>query len=291
MPMRKCIGHKKGIYKKAGMAVLFLLVLLLGLVGYARFIEPERLIVRTFDVKVKKAVSPCRIIFFTDTHFGKLYDVSHMEDIVEKINQRQPDIVVFGGDLLDNYARDRDAMDVEYLIRELKKIHSKSGKYAVWGNHDYGGGAVRIYEDLMTRGGFTLLRNESIDIKEYGIHITGYDDFLMGQRDTALHKTKTDLFHLILSHEPIVSTLIENTGENFMLSGHTHGGQITLPFMNRRFLPEGSGKFVKGFYTKEEIGTSTSIQMVTSSGIGLTKVPLRFMNVPEIIEINLSGTQ
>lgn len=273
---------------------LFMFMLTIGLIflsalGYAHFIEPELLTVRSFDIKTDKSVKPCTIVFFSDTHFGKYYDVGHAEDIVKKINQNNPDIVVFGGDLLDNYARDRNIMDLEYLKEQLKNIEAKTGKYAVWGNHDYGGGAVRIYEDFMSSCGFELLDDESVVLEDYGIKLIGYDDYLMGWTDPSLYKIKSEFYNVIIAHEPVVSQFIESKSENFLLTGHTHGGQVNIPFLTSELLPEGSAQFIKGLYTQQEIGTTVSLTMYTSSGIGMTRYPFRFQNIPEIVKINLQG--
>lgn len=273
--------------------LLVALVMMLGfalVIGYARFIEPNLLTVKSFRLEAEKAIEPCTVLFCTDTHFGKYYDVSHVTKIVKKINQENPDVVVFGGDLLDNYARDRGDMDLEYLKEELKKVEAKIGKYAVWGNHDYGGGAVRIYEEFMTSCGFQILDNESVVLENYGIRLIGYDDYLMGWTDPSLYQIESELFNVIIAHEPIVSRFIESESENFMLSGHTHGGQVNIPFVTAKLLPEGSGQFRKGFYTKEEIDTDVSLKMYTSSGIGMTRYPFRFLNIPEIIKINLESS-
>lgn len=273
--------------------LLVALVMMLGfalVIGYAHFIEPNLLTVKSFRLEAEKAIEPCTVLFFTDTHFGKYYDVSHVTKIVEKINQENPDVVVFGGDLLDNYARDRGDMDLEYLKEELKKVEAKIGKYAVWGNHDYGGGAVRIYEEFMTSCGFQILDNESVVLENYGIRLIGYDDYLMGWTDPSLYQIESELFNVIIAHEPIVSRFIESESENFMLSGHTHGGQVNIPFVTAKLLPEGSEQFRKGFYTKEEIDTDVSLKMYTSSGIGMTRYPFRFLNIPEIIKINLENS-
>lgn len=267
-----------------------IIIIILGIpaiLGYSRYIEPNLLTVKTYRIETEEPIQPCSIVFFTDTHFGKYYDVSHMKKIVEKINQAEPDIVIFGGDLLDNYARDRDSLDLESLGEELGNIDAAAGKYAVWGNHDYGGGAVRIYEDFMTSSGFRVFDDENAVLEDYGIKLIGYDDYLMGWTDPSLYKIESDLFNVIIAHEPVISQFIESRGESLLLSGHTHGGQVGIPFLTARFLPEGSGKFVKGFYTKKEIGTDAALTMYTSSGIGMTRYPFRFMNVPEIIKIEL----
>lgn len=254
---------------------------------YARFIEPNLLVVKTIDIESKKAIKPCTITFFTDTHFGKYYDVNHIDEIVEKINQTNPDIVIFGGDLLDNYARDRDSIDLDYLSKQLQKIEAKVDKFAIWGNHDYGGGAIRMYDQFMTSSGFKVVKNELIEVRDCGINLIGFDDYLMGMRDSSLYKINSDSLNIIASHEPIVSQLLEGNGDNLMLSGHTHGGQVNIPFLTSKFLPEGSGQFVKGFYDEKELNTSISLRMYTSSGIGMTRYPYRFLNTPEIIKINI----
>lgn len=272
--------------KKRIILILFMIVIaLLSVIGYSRFIEPNLLLTKSLVIETQKPIEPCTMVYFTDTHFGKYYDVNHAGKIVEKINAENPDIVIFGGDLLDNYARDYDNMDLQYVKEELQKIEAKVGKYAVWGNHDYGGGAVRIYEDFITSCGFELLDNESVELANYGIKLIGYDDYLMGWTDPSLYKIESDLFNVIIAHEPIVSQFIESKSENFLLSGHTHGGQVNIPFITNKFLPEGSGQFKKGYYSEKEIDTTILLKMYTSSGIGMTRYPFRFLNPPEIIEI------
>lgn len=276
--------------KRINLSMLFVVLFCIAVFVYTRYVEPNLLSMHSIDIQTNQPIKPCTVIYFTDTHFGKYYDTSHIEKIVKKINKESPDIVIFGGDLLDNYARDRESIDLEYLKSELAKIKTRIGKYAVWGNHDYGGGAVRIYEDFMTSSGFEILDNMSIELKEYGIKIIGYDDYLMGWTDPSLYEIKGKLFNIVISHEPIVSQFILNESENFMLSGHTHGGQVNIPFLTKKLLPKGSGEFVKGFYTTDEIGTDTSLEMYTSSGIGMTRYPFRFLNIPEIIKINFQQT-
>lgn len=257
------------------------------LAGYARYVEPYMLITRTVTVEATKHVPECTIVFFSDTHFGKDYSEKNVERIVKRINRSEPDLVIFGGDFLDNYARDREELDLEYIGAKLSKIEASYGKFAVWGNHDYGGGAVRIYQELMTDGGFQVLENESCLIEELNMKVFGYDDYLLGRTEESLYQIQSQYFNLIAAHEPVVANLIENTGDNLLLTGHTHGGQVGIPAIREKVIPKGSGGYAKGLYTKEEIGTKSSLQMFVSSGIGTTLYPIRFLNVPEIVEIHL----
>ncbi len=189
--------------------------------------------------------------------------------------------------MLDNYARDRNSLDMEYLEERLSEIQAAAGKYAVWGNHDYGGGAVRIYEEFMSSCGFGLLNDENRLSEAYGITIWGYDDYLMGWTDPSLYTIESDYFYVIASHDPVISKFIESGSDSFLLSGHTHGGQVTIPFVTSKLLPEGSGTFQKGFYPAQKIESSTSLQIYVSDGIGMTRYPFRFLNISEIVEGNI----
>lgn len=248
------------IIKRTVLGMTLLIILLLGVIGYAYFIEPNLLRVKCLSVETEKNVHPCKIVFFTDTHFGKYYSESHSKNIVKKINALNADFVIFGGDLLDNCARDRNSLDLEDLKDQLLAINAAVGKYAIWGNHDYGGGAVRIYKDFMTSCGFELLTNESRLFGDYGIKIGGYDDYLLGWTDPSLYTIESEYFQIIAAHEPVISKFIESGSDHFLLSGHTHGGQVTIPFVTSKLLPKGSGAFQKGFYSAEEIGTTTSFR-------------------------------
>lgn len=284
--MKDIRSRKRKKRRWAGVLLLVIAAPFL-LAGYARYVEPYMLITRTVTVEATKHVPECTIVFFSDTHFGKDYSEKNVERIVKRINRSEPDLVIFGGDFLDNYARDREELDLEYIGAELSKIEASYGKFAVWGNHDYGGGAVRVYQELMTDGGFQVLENESCLIEELNMKVFGYDDYLLGRTEESLYQIQSQYFNLIAAHEPVVANLIENTGDNLLLTGHTHGGQVGIPAIREKVIPKGSGGYAKGLYTKEEIGTKSSLQMFVSSGIGTTLYPIRFLNVPEIVEIHL----
>lgn len=269
----------------------FLLLLIAApflLAGYARYVEPNMLITRTVTIDTEKDVPECTVVFFSDTHFGKDYSENNIERIIKRINRLDPDLVIFGGDFLDNYARDREDLDLEYIGAELAKIEATYGKFAVWGNHDYGGGASRVYQDLMARGGFQVLENESCLIEELNMKVFGYDDYLLGRTEASLYQIQSQYFNLIAAHEPVVADMIGNTGENLLLTGHTHGGQIGIRGIREKVVPKGSGSYVKGLYSQEDIGTVTPMQMYVTSGIGTAIYPVRLLNVPEIVEIRIN---
>lgn len=268
--------------------MLLLLFLPFLIAGYARYVEPYMLMTRTVTINSEKEVPECTVVFFSDTHFGQNYSEKNIERIVRRINRSSPDLVIFGGDFLDNYARDKSGLDLDYIKSQLAEIRSVYGKFAVWGNHDYGGGAERVYRDLMSGGGFQVLENESCLIEELNMKVFGYDDYLLGQTKPDLYQIKSQYFNLIAAHEPVVADFISNTGDNLLLTGHTHGGQIGIRGIRENVVPKGSGGYVKGLYSQDDIGTVTPMQMYVTSGIGTALYPVRFLNVPEIVEIRIN---
>ena len=265
---------------------LFLLCLAcVGLLAYAYWVEPNMLVVRSVKVESDQVTQPCKIVFFTDTHFGQYYDISHARKITDQINALEPDIVVFGGDLLDHYLRDRAQMDLSSLSAAFAEIEAKAGKFAVWGNHDYGGGAARVYEDVMKASGFEVLDDESRLLSDYGIRVIGYDDLLMGQTDDSLYTLKSQAFNVIVAHEPVIAQKIESSSQNLVLTGHTHGGQINLlghtPF--KALLPEVGTRYMSGWLEESRAA------VLVSNGVGTSGAPVRLFAPPQIHLITLKS--
>lgn len=266
---------------KKFMITLFLFVLVLGgLILYARFAEPSMLVVKSVKVA---APGQLKIAYFSDTHFGKDYEEKNIERIVAKINAAEPDLVVFGGDFYDNYNRDKTRIDLDYMGKQLSKIQGE--KFAVRGNHDCGGGAEFIYGDLMEAGGFRLLVNEMLYLEEYDTTLVGYDDNQLGVTDESLFTLSTGTYNLLLLHEPDLAESIDSDTPGLALAGHSHGGQVNLPILTQKILPPGAKKYSKGLYSSAELGGNN--QLFVSSGIGTTVLPVRFLNVPEVVVLDL----
>lgn len=279
--------YKQTKRKRRWIWVLFWIVLAALLAGlYACFVEPNLLVVRRLSFQAQGIAADCRVVFFTDTHFGEDKSVDSAKQLADRINRLEPDLVIFGGDLLDNYARDREQLDLELLRQQLSNIEAPGGKYAVWGNHDWGGGAARIYQKFMESCGFRVLKNESLLLEEYQLQLLGYDDYLTGELGGQLPAFAEGVFPLLVAHEPYTAQLLSGIPERaLMLFGHTHGGQVGIPWIARRILPPGSGGFVRGLYALDDV--EHSAQIYVSSGSGTTRLPLPLLSPPEIVCINL----
>ena len=272
----------KVIFKLISLSVVG--IILLGI--YTTFIERNLLIVKKHNIVVnEEGEDNLKVVQFTDTQLGEYYNLGHLERAVKRINSLNPDIVVFTGDLIDNAAMYEDLYNISEV---LEKIEASIGKYAVYGNHDIGGGAIRYYEDIMSEAGFTVLENEkeTIEVNGKSVSIFGGDDALMGihNAEETMREIEEDEINILLIHEP---DLIDEYNEypiDLALSGHSHGGQVYIPFYGPIVKNVLAKNYNKGLYN---IDNYRKTALYVSSGLGNTKVPFRFFNIPEIAVFDL----
>ncbi len=248
-----------------------------GVYVYARYIEPRRLSVETLTLPDAGLPAPVRVAVFSDVHLGNGVTTEDLRELVRKINELQPDAVVFLGDLFDNYEEYEGDADADAAA--LAGI-SAQVKLAVWGNHDMGGGAYRVYPEVLQKGGFTLLENESFLAEDLGICFIGAADTIFGQPDVSGLASET-MYNLLLVHEPDYGLEVE--GIPLQLSGHSHGGQIYLPLLGAPHAPLGARTWLRGLYEKKDGG-----QVYVNRGIGMSLAPYRFGSVPELTVVDIT---
>lgn len=275
--------------KKFLLLVLSVALLVVFVAGFGLFyafrIEPFRLKVN--ECRINKdgyMEEDLKVIQFSDLHIKEDFPAEKMEKAVDRINSLSPDIVIFTGDLYDNYAvyHEDDA-----VIAKLSSISAKYGKIAVWGNRDYGGGASRQYPYIMEQAGFKLLRNESSCIvTDTGkkILISALDDSMLGDPFLPENSCKDENYSILLSHEPDRAADYLDSGYDLVLSGHSHGGQINIPFLpmlNKKALSvtDLASDYSGGMY---EPDTPDGTKLYVNTGIGTTHISARFGVVPEI---------
>ncbi len=256
-----------------------LLISFVLLLIYMTFVEPNLL--RVNNITINEGPN-LKVALFADTHFGALYSPKNVEKVVAEINEQNPDIVFFVGDLIDDYERDFKNLDLDYLKQELSKINVP--KYAVRGNHDIGGGMEYLYTDFLTQAGFIVLINESVYIEELDTYIHGYDDRRWGKKVPEFYEHNNESYNIFLMHEPDDADNITGNANGLVLSGHTHGGQINIPLLTRFVLPTGGQKYVRGMY--EDINGNDGLDVFTTIGVGATGLPMRLFAVPEIVVID-----
>lgn len=275
--------------KRVLLTALACLAALCLLWGFA--VEPLLLTVSEVDYedrRLPEGFDGTRVVLLTDIHVGPFYSERDVERMVEKVESLKPDMVLFGGDLLQKVS-DYQQVDGARVSQAFAKLKPRLGKFAVLGNHD-----IRSVEmeqtaiQILTGGGFTVLNNSTAEIAP-GFYVCGTgsasDDGPGSPTDQSnvskvAWTTEHNAFSLILSHEP--SQTDANTQYPFalQLSGHTHGGQISLPLIGP-FLLYGEERYFSGFYRQAD----TTIYV--SRGIGTSVVRARFLAPPEIVVMTL----
>ncbi|WP_152658380.1 metallophosphoesterase [Oceanobacillus sp. CFH 90083] len=261
------------------------LLTLLGLSGgtyfYAREIEPSLLKITEESItspQIPNAFNQFKIVQFSDTHLGFHYDLEQLETLVSKINNLEPDLILFTGDLVDepnNYHWNNK------LIHLLQKLDAREGKYWIYGNHDHGGYGTDILYETFEAADFTLLQNSAsrIEREDASFILAGLDDAMLGNPDIsqALEERNDSDFTILLAHEPDLADTVKNYPVDIQLSGHSHGGQVRLPFIGDLYTPAYAEKYVQGKYT-----ISDRLTLYVNSGIGTTRLPYRFFCKPEL---------
>lgn len=283
------MNRRTFLKRTAGFSLAFI-----GLSGgtfyYSKEIEPAHLHIQKENInsdKIPPLFHDKRIIHFSDTHLGFHYSLDDLERLVALINKRDPDLIVFTGDFVDDpgYLEDHDH---EPIIHILGNLNAPLGKYWIYGNHDHGGYGTEIIYDIMKGSGFQLLKNSHTEIKEddESIILAGIDDLMLGKPDieASLLDADPNLFTMLLAHEPDFADVAVNYSVDVQLSGHSHGGQIRLPIIGHLYTPMYAEKYVLGKYTIDN-----KMKLFVNGGIGTTRVPYRLFCKPEVHEYTLKS--
>lgn len=260
-----------------------------GAYGYARYIEPKRIEINHKTIKhhqIPKSFHDVKIVQFSDTHLHEHFSINHLKKVVDVINEQKPDIIVFTGDLIDEPNRYGHIHEIAPI---LKSLRAPLGKFAIYGNHDHGGYGTEIYQNVLHLSEFHLLKNEVKKVLlpdgSY-INIVGLDDLMLGRPswDEALNNIEKNAYTILLAHEPGAIHQSKNYPVNLQLSGHSHGGQIKLPFIGPLYTPPYTDEYYEGLY---QIDNTT---LYVNRGLGTTRLPFRFLSVPEITVFTLKAT-
>lgn len=275
------------LFKNLLRILMLLMIIGLAVIVYARYIEPNMIHEKHYTIEspfVTENARNLKIAVFGDTHFGDYYNTEDFKKVLDSLEKTKPDIVVFCGDLIDNF--DNYTGNTDEISLSLSGIYAPYGKYAIFGNHDYGGGAENNYQAILESGGFTVLKNEYFAIDELAMAIIGIDDVLIGYGDPAIaNMGRPDYFNVVLSHAPDVIDEVLDYNVDLMLAGHTHGRQINLKCFDEYILPPYGEKYVSGMY---DFSNDRNSKLYVNSGLGTTKLPVRFLSPPELTYITIT---
>ena len=262
---------KKG--SKLKMIIIIIVLLITLLILYMRFVGTNGFIVKEYGVYSEKLPSEfngLKIIHLTDIHYGKM-GKEKLEKIVLDVNKNKPDIIVFTGDLYDEFTvlTDKNKEDIKEV---LNKLEARLGKYAVSGNHDYSNPG---YDELIVDSGFTYLDSESIDLYDNSneaISIYGYPSYREDTPDYDLDYN--DNYKIALIHEPDAIDSIIDKDFDLVLAGHSHGGQVRLPIIGSIRKVEGAKKYDNEYYLVSDT------PLYISYGLGESGFKLRLFDRP-----------
>ena len=241
-----------------------------------------------------------KIVQISDVHSGSFFHPEKLQHAIHLINEQNADLVLFTGDMVNNYAD-----EFKPFINLFKSINAKDGKFSVLGNHDYGGyGAWKSLEEkeqnvpqliqFQKEAGFKMLRNENISIEKNGekIYILGVENWgvppfpQFGDLDKALIGVPENAVKILMSHDPTHFDEVvkhHKTNVQLTLSGHTHGMQFGLDLKNFKWSP------VKFKYPKwVDLYESNGKYLYVNRGFGVIAYPGRVGVKPEITVFELS---
>ncbi len=253
---------------------------------YIHKIEPNWFEVSQIEIELPhldRAFAGYRIVQISDLHVGDKIDRSQLEKVVAAVNEQKPDLVVITGDHVSRKPRQH----VE-LLDILAQLQPRDRTLAVLGNHDVYNDAEPIRKALQAAK-VTLLENTIFTLKrgDATLNIAGVGDVFAKEDklDLVLAQLPTTGAAIVLAHEPDFADVTAATGRfGLQLSGHSHGGQIRIPFYDG-YMPELAQKYPIGRYQVGEM-----IQY-TNRGIGTIKLYARFNCRPEISVFTLTQTR
>jgi len=266
------------------------------LLGYAsletRWVKITHVSIESPDVP--RAFDRKRIVFVSDIHHGAALSIERVQKLVERVNDLQPDIIILGGDYVS-----LDEQYIKPVFSELRKLKSKYGVFGVMGNHDYfvNGDLSR---KMMVLNGIKQCDNKSywVKINKDSIKIGGVDDpgGSAPTIDSTVYDVKKKEFCILISHRPEYIKELKTDLIDLTLSGHTHGGQVTLFGLSAPILPSDNSSWASLSLTKESQKYSyglthpqPNMQSYVTSGIGTRSPHFRFFRRPKIavLELNL----
>ena len=271
--------NKEIIKKVTKSTIKFLIIIfVIGTLffAYTTYISTVKIHTREYRIinkKIPENFNGTKIVQFSDLHYGSTITLNKVKEIVKKINETNPDIIVFTGDLIDkNYPLSND--EQEKLIKELKKLNTTLGKYAILGEED-----KENFSTIMHAIDFTILKNEyDLIYKDNNkpILLVGLNN---NSKDTSSIESaynyfntenhNPNIFSITLTHEPDTIDLLDNKKTQLVLAGHSHNGSIRIPFINKSIInKEGAKKYNQDYYNVNNTKLYISSGLGTNNNVG-----------------------
>ena len=284
--------------------LLFLFLILLGLAVWAFYIEPSRLVVNNYPLKLQKwsaQQNGLKIVAISDVHGGSNFVTEErIREVVERVNAQNPDIIVLLGDYLSrNYLKPTTLkMPLETVAENLRGLKARYEVFAVLGNHDNEFGGAKVRTEL-ERIGYKVLENEVVAIKhnDEWVRLFGAHDVLraggswsQSNQDIKLAIENAEIKEgkiIVITHNPdaivyLTEELSISDDFSLLIAGHTHGGQCRFPLIGAPIVPSEHGQKYASGHIRDK-----GIDVFVTTGVGMSVLPVRFGVPPEIAVLEL----
>lgn len=255
--------------------------------------NPNGLKVETVRLELARLPRPFsgfRIALISDIHMGGWMNLARFQRVADLIAAQEPDALFITGDfLMGRSFPDAARQWIDDLIKVLSPLAASIPAFAVLGNHDYWTDP-RAVREMLCLSGVTDLTNAVFTLTRAGehLHLCGVDDMKEGviRLDKVTAQLSDNSAAILLVHEPDFADTSAATGKfDLQVSGHSHGGQIVIPFYGPPVLPRTARKYPSGLY---KVGT---MFQYTNRGVGVDSFPIRFNCPPEITVFELVSSQ
>ena len=263
-------------------AIALSVICVAGVFVYSYFIEPNWIKihhVQIHDKNLARRVGNLKIVHITDLH---LHDgVGFREkQMIEKVNALQPDLIFVTGDIIDDLTQVKPANQI------FKSLHAKLGMFGVPGNTDHIVMDSPSLARQLAQSGIDILKNENRQLRfpnHVSVWLVGADDPVYGyaRLQDAVGGVPEGATTILLAHSPDIFEQAVEERINLVLVGHTHGGQVGIPFLVHLSNYANRTPYMRGLFTKGQT------KMYVNTGIGTKTLPIRFLCRPEIAVIEV----
>ena len=223
----------------------------------------------------KSDMNNLRVVFVSDFHIQQTTRPRFIKQFVDKVNQLNPDVMLFGGDIVEGNGENETTNEVESLFKSIK---SKYGSFGVTGNHEFYGGQEN--GSFFRKAGITMLYDTVISINNE-FYIAGrYDEHFRNRKtvNELLKDVNNNLPIILLDHRPTQLQQVSQTNTDVQFSGHTHYGQLfPINFIINRIYELSWGTMKKG-----------NTHFFVSSGIRLWGPPVKTAGKSELMLVDFS---
>lgn len=275
------------------LSVLLLLTLFIaGCLFYAIYISPEKLTIRHDTLssnKIPSSLDEVNIGFFSDVYYMEFMNDERIDEMFTKINESDVDILLFGGDLFANPQDPNiNAEVIAKITNKLSELKAPLGKFFVLGDLDNTTPDTRtLVSSILYNAGFEDMSNRNIRLhneKNESVTLIGLDNVINGNVDiqAAFNSTSADAYSILFTHTPDTVASLANDNVDFVIAGHSLGGQMYIPLIGTLNQMDGAKNYSRGTYELNKL------KLIVSNGLGTTKSDMRLFTPPQFNILRLT---